>query len=116
MGQFVAFLGSTGCLSWGPPAAITSGPMPGHFCQVRSARSVQQSCVRRISGRCAKIYVLMRPATTVVLAVLLLALFGAALFQFLGGNLTGGGSTKTRPVTTTIVRPATTTSSTTLAG
>lgn len=46
----------------------------------------------------------MRPATTIVLAFLLLALFGAAMFQFLGGNLTGGGSTKTRPPTTTVVR------------
>ena len=40
---------------------------------------------------------LMRPATTIVLAVLLIALFGAALFQFLGGGLDGGGSTKTPP-------------------
>ena len=39
----------------------------------------------------------MRPATTIVLAVLLIALFGAALFQFLGGGLDGGGSTKTPP-------------------
>lgn len=36
---------------------------------------------------------LMRPATTIVLAVLLVALFGAAIFQFLSGDLTGGGST-----------------------
>lgn len=35
----------------------------------------------------------MRPATTIVLAVLLVALFGAAIFQFLSGDLTGGGST-----------------------
>ncbi len=57
----------------------------------------------------------MRPATTIVLAFLLLALFGAALFQFLGGNLTGGGSTKTRPATSTIVRTIDTgTASTTL--
>lgn len=35
----------------------------------------------------------MRPATTIVLAVLLFALFGAAIFQFLSGDLTGGGST-----------------------
>ena len=35
----------------------------------------------------------MRPATTIVLALLLVALFGAAIFQFLSGDLTGGGST-----------------------
>ncbi len=35
----------------------------------------------------------MRPATTIVLAVLLVALFGAAIIQFLSGDLTGGGST-----------------------
>lgn len=49
----------------------------------------------------------MRPATTIVLAFLLLALFGAAMFQFLGGNLTGGGSTK-KPPTTSIVRTVST--------
>lgn len=54
---------------------------------------------------------LMRPATTIVLAVLLVALFGAAIFQFLSGDLTGGGSTgstvpTTRSVSTVAVTEA----------
>lgn len=46
----------------------------------------------------------MRPVTTIVLAVLLVALFGAALIQFLGGDLTGGGSTGRKAPTTTIAK------------
>ncbi len=45
----------------------------------------------------------MRPATTIVLAVLLVALFGAAIFQFLSGDLTGGGSTGSTVPTTVSV-------------
>lgn len=48
----------------------------------------------------------MRPATTIVLAVLLVALFGAALIQFLGGDLTGGGSTGRTAPTTTVAKTA----------
>ncbi len=53
----------------------------------------------------------MRPATTIVLAVLLVALFGAAIFQFLRGDLTGGGSTSsTIPVKVSVTTaPAATT-------
>jgi hypothetical protein len=51
----------------------------------------------------------MRPATTIVLAVLLVALFGAALIQFIGGDLTGGGSTGRKAPTTTIAKTVTTT-------
>ena len=46
----------------------------------------------------------MRPATTIVLAVLLVALFGAAIFQFIGGDLTGGGSTGRTAPTTTVAK------------
>lgn len=51
----------------------------------------------------------MRPATTIVLAVLLVALFGAAIFQFLRGDLTGGGSTSSTIPAKVSVSTATTT-------
>jgi hypothetical protein len=50
----------------------------------------------------------MRPATTIVLAVLLLALFGAAIFQFTRDDF-NGGSSKTRPPVTSTKAPTTTT-------
>ena len=51
----------------------------------------------------------MRPATTIVLAFLLLALFGAAIFQFTRDDF-NGGSSKTKPpvVTTSVPRAAVT--------
>ncbi len=51
----------------------------------------------------------MRPATTIVLAVLLVALFGAAIIQFIGGDLTGGGSTGRIAPTTTVGKTVDTT-------